>query len=193
MGGEREGSSMLKVDKFPRRHILVYLFTLPGDLICWTFVLLIGGFFGDRFVWQNGLWFEIAKDSWFYKTFLKDITGGTMGHGGWYRSDLIGEDGIDTKLEFHEHVHVEQYEAVMTAIFVVVLGFFLNGTIRGDISSVWLMSLVYWAIGGLIGAASGWLVAVLRGERAYSGSSHEEAAYALERGFKSEKKTEGVH
>jgi hypothetical protein len=46
------------------------------------------------------------------------------------------------------------------------------------------MSLVYWAIGGLIGAASGWLVAVLRGERAYSGSSHEEAAYALENGFK---------
>jgi hypothetical protein len=191
MGGGKEGSFMLKVDKFPRRHILVYFFTLPGDLICWTLVLLIGVFFGDRFVWQNGLWFEISKDSWLYKTFLKEITGGTMGHGGWYRSDLAGEDGIDTKLEFHEHVHVEQYEAVMTAIFVVVFGFFLNGAIRGDISSVWLMSLVCWAIGGLIGTVSGWFVAILRGEQAYRGSSHEEAAYALEDGFKEGKGKKG--
>jgi hypothetical protein len=173
----------IKQTNFPSKHLLVYLFCLPGDLICWVLVLVIWGLFGDKLVWQNGLWVGVSKDSFWCKK-AGNITGGTMGHGGWYQLDLMGDDGIDTKLEYHEHVHVEQYEVVMFFVFVVLFGFVLNSVIRKQFSEIYLLVLAYWALGGLLGSVSGWVIAILRGEEAYRGSHHEEAAYAIEKGFR---------
>jgi len=180
---------MPKVDKFPRRHLLVYAYCLAADLVCWLIVLTLWIFAGKGAVLlvQNGLWVAIPRTSLLAKTIFNGIGGGTMGHGGWYLRDLIGKDGIDTALEFHEHIHVEQFESIMLAVSNILLGFVVNLGIRGQLYDIWPMVLFYWALGGLIGVFSNWVVALLRGEEAYRGSAHEEAAYALEKEFKKKK------
>jgi hypothetical protein len=178
----------MKQDNFPWRHWLVYVYCLAGDIICWASVLVLWVFFGDKLVWQNGLWVGISKGSFWCRVVAKGIVGGTMGHGGWYVLDLMGDDGIDTKLEFHEHVHVEQYEVTQLVNVIIQAGHVIMHIVNGQLESTWLMTLLYWMFGGLVGTAAGWIVAILRGERAYRGSQHEEAAYSLEKGFRKGKK-----
>lgn len=107
--------------------------------------------------------------------------GTTLGHGGFYGPGSSGGKGIDTEIEFHEHVHVEQFVAAMIMSLVQALISLLFVGLSGDWTTGVQLALVLWVIGGFLFAAAGWLTAWLRGEDPYRGSFHEEAAYSLTR------------
>lgn len=168
---------------FPRIHLLIFLPTFPMDIIAWPIVLLFGLLFGRRLHWQNGLWCELKPCSWPVRTWWKGYGGVTLGHGGFYSSGNAGGAGIDTKVEFHEHVHVEQFEVAMLVSFLMALYVFIVMVLLGQVELAPLICIPIWASGWLVTLAGGWLVALLRGEPAYRGSAHEEAAYAIEEQF----------
>jgi len=168
------------MDKFPRRHILVYAATIWWDIICWMIVAVLRVIAGKRLEWVNGLWVIIDDKSWFKKTFLEGYGGGTLGHGGWISEWCSGESGLDSQVEFHEHVHVEQYEFAMVDIAIVNAITLFASLIFGASYQVVLVAMLIQMFGGMTSILSSVIVTKLRGEHAYRGSSHEEAAYARE-------------
>jgi len=129
--------------------------------------------------WTDGWWIELDRKSWFVRTFYQGWGGTTLGHGGWYREGKTKGPEIDTGIERHEHVHVEQFEASMldsfiTGVFVFLSCFFYECTILG----IWIGGII-WLTGYLRMALSRWIQAWIRGEDMYRGSAHEEAAYAI--------------
>lgn len=103
-----------------------------------------------------------------------------MGHGGWVSEAYSGEEGLDSPVEFHEHVHVEQYEVIMFTVMTVNVTMAIASLLLGaSYRILWVAGLVQ-LLGGVIGLISSVIVTKLRGEHAYRGSSHEEAAYARE-------------
>lgn len=171
----------LKVDNFPKRHIFVYVYCLAGDLIGYLIALVMYAIFGGKLIWENGLWCAVPDESLWCRKIAKGFSGGTVGHGGWLRMRLIGGDGIDTELESHEHLHVEQYEVVMLLVFVILIGWTIQAIYLGTIAAMWPLLLVYWALGGLLGTVAAWIVAWLRGESMYRGNTMEEGAYGLDK------------
>lgn len=77
-----------------------------------------------------------------------------------------------SKLQAHEHIHCEQFEAAGLFVSFVAL-WALLGAIKP-----WL-ALAVWVCGPWLYMAVGYAVAWLRGEDPYRGSHNEEAAYAL--------------
>jgi len=182
----------------PWRYWLLWIATLPWDVVVILAVLLIRLFWGRNLEWNEGLWCELKPDSWptrswyRYKENGKPVPlskdqralhgtwltwGGTcLGHGGFFGPGKMGKAGIDRPVEFHEHVHVEQAEVSMFTAFIISGGISL--LLLTQIPS-WASGLGVWTLGYLLMAASGWIVAWFRGEDPYRGSTHEEAAYAL--------------
>ena len=143
------------------RYFLIYLFTFPSDIFAWLTVLFIWMFWGTKLEWCEGLWCELKPNSWPTRTWYrckKDgkpiklpehyvsvhgtwVTwGGTcFGHGGFYGPGKAGGKGIDTRVEYHEHVHTEQSEVAMLTSFLtaLVVGGVLFYLRRPDIA-VWL-------------------------------------------------------
>lgn len=200
-----DGNSKAVRQKRPWRYFLIYLFTFPADIIVWFVVLFIWLLWGTKLEWNEGLWCELKKNSWparswyrlkikgeyvklpekYYSVHGEWLTwGGTcFGHGGFYGPGKAGERGIDTRTEYHEHIHVEQTEVALLLSFLqamVVFGalFYL----RQPKLALWIGGGV-WIVGFLFKAMSGGIVAWLRGEDPYRGSTHEEAAYALDQSF----------
>jgi hypothetical protein len=170
----------LKVDNFPKRHIIVYVYCLAGDLIGYLIALLMYVIFGGKLIWENGLWCAVLDASLWCRKIAKGFAGGAVGHGGWFRMSLIGGDGIDTELETHEHLHVEQYEVVMLLVFIVLIGWTIRAVHLGTLAATWSILLGYWAIGGFLGTVAAWAVAWMRGESMYRGNMMEEGAYGLD-------------
>jgi hypothetical protein len=157
--------------------------------------------------WLDGFWFELDEKSWFVRKFYQGWGGTTLGHGGWYREGKIGDEKtsverrggrnfivteqvIDTEIEFHEHVHVEQYEAAMLNAFLVGAAVFLGFLIFTHIYAGIILGGGLWFTGYFRMAVSRWLTAWMRGEEVYRGSAHEEAAYALAEEY--ERKKRGI-
>jgi hypothetical protein len=80
----------LKVDNFPKRHIIVYVYCLAGDLIGYIIALLMYVIFGEKLIWENGLWCAVPDASIWCRKIAKGFAGGAVGHGGWFRMGLIG-------------------------------------------------------------------------------------------------------
>ena len=193
--------------KKPWRYWLLWLTTFPLDVFTILIVLLIRVMWGNRLDWNEGLWCELRPDSWparsWYryrengKMFIQPESqwskfgrwrtwGGTcLGHGGFFGPGRMSGDDADGPIELHEHVHVEQFEVSMLTTFL--LGGSLYLLYRFTLLPDWLLCVGVWLMGYVLMAVSGWIVAWMRGENAYRGSAHEEAAYAIVEGYLREK------
>lgn len=160
--------------KRPKRYYLTFVWTGVWDLILWVFILLFRVIGGCDLHWVNGLWCDIRPGTWLDKTWARKFAAITLGHGGLGRKGIFGGPGIDTDTEFHEHVHVEQFEAAMLLSFVVGIVMFASG-------SEWWVSALVWNLGGALAYCASLLQAWLRGESPYRGSHLEESAYSQTR------------
>ena len=186
--------------KRPLRYALVFLWTLPADLIVWLVVFLIWALWGTKLQWVSGLWCELKPKSWPARSWYRYRKNGkvlpnkfekrekygywltwggtTLGHGGFYGPGRTEGEGIDTKVEYHEHIHVEQFEVAMLTAFIIGAALFAHLAITQD----WVSGLIgggaIWIAGFFLKALSGWVTAWFRGESPYWGSTHEESAYA---------------
>jgi len=191
--------------KRPLRYYLIYLITFPADLVVWLSVIMVWILWGTKIEWNAGLWCELKPESWpsrswyrykqngkvvllsetLWKSHGKWLTwGGTcLGHGGFYGPGKAGDKGIDTRTEYHEHIHVEQSEVALLTSFLQALT--VGGILlyEGQQNLALVLGCFVWVIGLFLKAASGWVVAWLRGKDPYRGSIHEEAAYSLDEKF----------
>lgn len=177
-----------------KAHIVLYMIAFPWNLlVAWPVVLLIRLFWGKGLRWETppyakdegggpvltsqmkeGSW-PVRPGGWYFrKASGKPWGGTTLGHGIFYGPFGRNETGWTT-CQMHEHVHVEQFEAVMTASFLLGLIIF-SATVWFN----WVLALALWGgvwfVGYLMMGVGGWLAALLRGEQGYVGSQHEEAA-----------------
>jgi hypothetical protein len=187
------------------RHVLLYLVTLPWDvLVAWPVVMLVNLFWGDGLSWEKPPAYRRAQGGggvrclscqsrpgtfpvtpgrfprgWYYNKKYKRAWGGTaLGHGVFYGPYGRGEPSEWTRTQAHEHVHVEQCEVAMFQSLVVGV---VAGVVLWTVGHPWWglgVFLGIWTTGYLMMAVAGWLVALLRGEEAYWGSTHEESARA---------------
>jgi len=101
----------------------------------------------------------------------------TLGHAIFYGPSGRWDDGW-SGTQAHEHIHVEQFEVSMLRSFLVGL---VAGIVLVSLGHPWAalsLFLGIWTTGYLLMGAAGWLVATLRGEEPYWGSTHEESARA---------------
>lgn len=186
--------------KKPIRHIIIYLWTLPLDIIAWLTVLFVWLFWGTKLHWLEGLWCELKPDSWptmtWYRRKIKGLHkinppefqkeygtwltwgGTTLGHGGFYGPGRSQGSGIDTVVEYHEHIHVEQAEVSMLITFIIGLFIFMYLLMLENVHNALIAGILVWISGCFLFAAGGWVTAWFRGEDPYMGSQHEESAYA---------------
>lgn len=183
--------------------IILYLVSLPADLLGMLAVLIVRAAWGENLRFEtvedrNGLpalACDLKPDSWPCRTWYRQKMGGEYvtrpeelvdQYGTWITwggTTLAphavfygpGQAAVDqdytTEVQYHEHVHCEQGEAHMLSSAIVGLTVVVFGP-------VWLGILV-WSTGYIFMGLGGWLTAALRGEEAYRGSYHEEAAYEI--------------
>ncbi|RLD67833.1 MAG: hypothetical protein DRI98_12360 [Bacteroidetes bacterium] len=155
-----------------------WLYCFPNNIIIWIATLIIWSLYGHRLHWNDGLWCELKKDSWPSRTWYKGWGGTTLGHGGFYATGKTKGQGVDTEIEFHEHIHIEQFEAGMLRVFLIAI-FIMSVCLLASQPMLGLyIALPLWFAGALITFVPNWLQALIRGEEAYMGSHHEESAYA---------------
>jgi len=163
-------------------------------------LLIMWGLWGTRLHWLEGVWFEFKSNSWPTRTWYrkrdknshfqtnpvedqpllgrwKTWGGTTLGHGGFLGPGRAGGEGIDTKIEGHEHTHTEQYEVAMLVNFLTQL-ILVSALLITKQDPVWIVHLVLWISGGIFSYVCSMFQAVLRGEDAYRGNINEESAYA---------------
>ncbi len=177
------------------KHWVLYFVCLPWDLVvAWPAILLIRLFWGKNLRWETPptgaggpvLVCELREGSWPARTWYvqrredgKPFTWGgtTLGHGIFYGVNQLVH-GEWTKLQIHEHVHVEQYEGISFGMFVVgsLAGSFVTGL--GHLIAGPMLGLTIWTMAYLVMGIGNWSAAWLRGEDLYRGSSHEESAYS---------------
>lgn len=163
-----------------KAQITLYFFALPWNLtVAWPTILLIRLFWGENLRWEApptplpggaALTCDLRPDSWPARTWYKPWGGTTLGHGIFYGAHITKE-GVWGRVQVHEHVHVEQFEVAM-------FGSFLSGLAAALIGHSIFGGLAVWWAGYLFMAVCGWLVAIMRGESPYWGSTHEESAYS---------------
>jgi len=188
-----------------RTHWILYFVALPWNvLVAWPVVLLVRALWGEDLRWETPppydrkkgggggpcLTCRIRENSfpvtkgtfpkgWYvHKASGRPWGGTTLGHGIFYGP--YGRKGKNdwTETQAHEHVHVEQGEVAMLRSFVVGLSTGVVLLSLGHPIAGTMMFLTLWTIGYLLMGIAGWVTAVLRGEEAYWGSTHEESARA---------------
>ncbi len=167
------------------RWAVLYAVSLAGDLLIgWPAVLLahwLGGVPGRlRWEWPAGgpglpcFSADLQRSSGVYRLLARlsparALAGLTLGHAVLYVEGAAAPVGPWTETQRHEHRHVEWFEVIMlTAAVVAVMG--LAGGLRGSVA------LLLWASAWPVSILAGTVVALLRGEKGYPGSAHEEAA-----------------
>lgn len=147
------------------KRALIYLWSLPSDLVAWAIVLFVHLLWGHRLVRRHGvLATELHPTSWPSRTWYKNWGATTFGHGIMFNDgELERED-----LWRHELVHVEQYESEALQNLGILAYFLVVGP--------WWAGLAWCALGGLLSMVSGFGTAFCRGEGPYTGSHLEEAA-----------------
>lgn len=184
-------------------HVLLYVLSLPWDLlIAWPWVLLVRLFWGEDLRWENRrnhikevdgkpapggpvLAATLSDGSWPvnpdkpFGGWYEGWGGTAVGHGVMFG---VGTESVGTWTSLEEHeigVHVEQFEASMFQAFMVAVAVALVG--QSTASSV--LALILWFTGFLQMLVSRWVAAWWRGEDPYTGSAHEEAAYAVDEAY----------
>ncbi len=189
--------------KKPKRYFVVYLCSWPVDILTWLVVLLVWAFWGENLCWRNGgLWCALKPFSWPARTWYRvkskgkyieipketqfvygtwlTWAGTTLGHGGFFGPGFDGEAGTDTPTEEHEDTHVEQFEVAMFVASVIGASSMTTLAAVGHVQTGVVLGLCQWILCPIFATIGGWLIAWLRGEKAYEGSAHEEAAYAID-------------
>lgn len=190
----------------PWYRFLLYIPSLPWDLFSWFLICCIRLFWGENLVWERDekhhgspvLTCDLKPNSWpartwyTYRVNRKKIPthpslqerygmfrtwgGTTLGP----HSIFYGPGRRVTPnwaiIQRHEHVHSHQGEAYMLLSFVAAIPFFVYGLCTQNLV-VWVMALVLWTLGYVL-IFTNFIVAVLRGDKAYRGSHHEQAAYS---------------
>lgn len=167
-------------------QFMTYIFTFLWDVtVAWPVVILVRLLWGRNLRWEKPpfpkpggpvLVCEFKEGSWPNRTWFSGWAGVTLGHAIVYNSGVADPDGW-SMIQEHEHVHVEQYEGSS-------LGYFFHGLWVGTAASFMsptfgpIIGVVLWWTGPAIMVFADQLVALMRGEDAYAGSSHEESAYA---------------
>jgi len=181
-------------------HWILYLICLPWDLLVgWPIVIGIRLFWGEKLrretpppydYWKGGgggwcltTQFKpgarpVNEGGWYWRKKTKRPWGGTtLGHAIFYGPNGRKDEGW-SRTQAHEHIHVEQFEVAMLRSFFVGL---LVGIVLLALGHYWWalgLFLGIWTTGYLLMGAAGWLTAILRGEEAYHGATHEESARA---------------
>lgn len=186
-------------------HWILYVISAPWDLlVAWPIVLAIRVLWGKDLRWETPppydrekgggggpcLSCQIREGSWavtpgifpkgwyFHKKRNRPWGGTALGHGVFYGP--TGRRGPDewTGTQAHEHVHVEQAEVAMLRSFLIGLATGIVLWALGHAVAGTVVFLTIWTSGYLMMGVAGWLTALLRGEEAYWGSTHEESARA---------------
>lgn len=183
----------------PWYRLAIYAICLPWDLVGFLGVLLIRLFWGTNLRWETppgggsaALVCELKPNSWPANTWYRIKRGGSYTrhlphnvdrYGAWvtWGGTTISPHAIFygpgkivpgdwSSLQEHEHVHVKQGEAMLLMSLLLSL----------PVLAVSVpVAFVVWALGYVCMGVAGWVGALLRGEPAYRGSFHEEAAYAI--------------
>lgn len=180
-------------------HWILFLVALPWDLlVAWPIVLLIRGLWGKDLRWEtppaysrehgggggpcltctireNS--FPVTPGRWPRGWYLHKDSGcpwggTTLGHAIFYGPYATA------RTKTHEHIHVEQAEVSMVQGFVVGLACGIVLWSLGHPVAGTVVLLAVWTTGYLVMGLAGWLTAMLRGEEAYWGATHEESARA---------------
>ncbi len=188
------------MQKKPARYYLTYLWTCTWDILMWLAVLLIWLFWGTKLRWEDGLWCDLKINSWPTRSWYRKKDkhgchilipvahqpvygrwrtwgGSSLGHGGFYGPGRSGGPGIDTKIEMHEHIHVEQWEVALLVGWLLQLFFIATLLLKG-IEPFWILHIVLWTISSAFAYSCSVFQAYLRGEDFYRGNIYEESAYA---------------
>lgn len=188
-----------------KRHILLYIVSLPWDLlVAWPVVLWIRLLWGKDLRWETPPPYDPRKGGgggpclscqmkegsfpvvpgtfpkgWYFRKKSNRPWGGTsLGHGVFYGPNGRKGPGEWTRTQAHEHIHVEQAEVSMLRSFIVGLAAGIVILALGHPIAALVTFLSIWTTGYLMMGVAGWLTALLRGEEAYHGSTHEESARA---------------
>lgn len=159
------------------RYWLTAVWVLPAAVLSWAVLLPMWVAWGTRLHWNGGLWFELKASSWPARTWYRRWKGTTLVGGGFLGPGMAGGDGIDTKIEVHEHVHVKQFEGLQLLSFLYGVAIVVWDHSLGGI----LLGLSVWSSGAFLGYLCASFQAWIRGEKAYSGNMLEKAAYSLVR------------
>lgn len=148
----------------PWTRYILYVFTLPTDLIGWLVMLFVARVWGSGWPqWSDGALTAVMRaDSWPMRTWYKQWGGTTIGHA------IMLAPMMAPSVVTHERVHVEQAEA--NALCAAAVGLTLIG-------SSWVAALLVWITLPWCIYAAATLCAILRGENGYRGNYLEEAAY----------------
>lgn len=116
----------------------------------------------------------VDPGSWFRRHLMSRYAGGAFGHCAWYLDGMTDNtEAIDTTIERHEHVHIEQFEVFAVTGFII-------GIAAAICCSAPILFFGIWFITSPLSVISGWFVAWLRWVDVYRGSMHERSAYALD-------------
>jgi hypothetical protein len=154
------------------KKFFLYAVCFPNDVLMLVFLLFSRIFWGKSFYRNQGLWVVLDEKSWLGRTWGSKYSGVCLGHGGLLVATV-------DEVVVHELVHLEQHQVSMLKSFLHASVVFIVCAIFSLYQIALITSFVIWATGYLFFLISGWLVALLRSENPYSGSSHEEAAYAI--------------
>ena len=154
---------------------LLYLFTLPHDLVVWVLLLAIWLLWGHKLRIEGmALACDLKRNSWPMNSFhgfpgsgwYSKWGGTTLGHAIMY--GFNPEHGTKS----HEHSHIEFYQVSMVSSCLL-------GLVAWAASGSLCVGFPVWLLGFVSSLVAGWFVAWMRGEDVYSSSVHEEHAYAL--------------
>ena len=185
----------------------IYLFTLSWDVITWFLIFCIWLFWGTNLSWEReptqGSWCltcDLKPYSWPSRTWyaqkyringkktklenrkdLQDIYGRfrtwggtTLGPHAIFYGPGVRRPGKWWTTQQHEHRHSEQGEVAMMQSFMFAVPVFTHSMIYDN--NLWIMALVMWTL-GYVSMVAGFFIAIMRGEKGYRGSVHEEGAY----------------
>jgi len=156
------------------KKLFLYAVCLPNDIAMVLSLLVVRLLWGSSFLIKNGgLWVVLKENSKFWDEWTLSYSGVCLGHGGIFASPVKIISVV------HEAVHLEQFEVSMLKSFLSASVAFIVCAILCPYKIALMIFLCVWPFGYLFYLISGWLVAFLRGESPYKGSSHEEAAYAI--------------
>lgn len=156
-----------------KRRWLTLFFTAPINLtIAWPSVIVANWLWGRGLRWEERfvLTTEFAHTrlpKWF------KVNASTLGHAIFYAPGYRSIGSAPwTRTQYHEHVHVEQFEGWAISGFLLGSAACLLG------ASPWVGAAIWWGSAPAVWCGYS-VAALLRGESHYWGAAHEEAAYAL--------------
>ena len=153
---------------------LLRVVSFPGDVIGYFALFFIWLFLGEMSKLKLDFWVCLKSETWFVRTLYKKYRGTAFCHGG----ILFVSKEQEALVVKHESVHVEQFEVIQLFCF---FGFLvsLGVSVFSHSHYPWIFSLAFWSLSWLLVNLSSAIVALLRDENPYRGSSLEEAAYAI--------------